>query len=219
MRAAPLLLVLFACATEPGARPDAQVASDASPVGRPDAASAPIDAGPTPLACDPAFGLQAACGGDLVGAWRYVDVCGAPKQIGDFIRTCPAARVVRNSHTVTGTAGFDGAAYGWRLADDFDVALEVPVECTDSVGGCQGFALVVSIGLGEQVSCAERGDLCDCSTMGRREDQQTGTYSVLTGTVTTTTSDGKSRKYYYCVDGDRAMYRRVDDEIVFLLGR
>lgn len=217
----PILILLASCAEsapaggDAGAGLDGATGADAAL----DAGQDP-DAGPAPLACAASFGEATACGGDLVGEWDYLEVCGAPKQIGDFLASCPAARVVRNQHTVTGTAGFaPNASFGWRLSDDFDVAIEVPVACTDSLGGCGGFALVVGIGLGQAVTCDERDVFCDCSTAGNKSERAMGRYAGAGGTLTTTRSDGKARDYYYCVDGDRALYRRTDDAIVFLLGR
>ena len=172
------------------------------------------------LVCDPEFAESNPCGGDLMGSWHYVDACGAPKAIVDFIRTCPKAHLVRNIHTITGTAGFSADhAYGWRLSDTFDVGLEVPQACVDSLGGCDVFASIVSLGLGQRVVCPARDDLCDCTAMGTSEDHQQGRYLTMTGTMTATRSDGVRHDYYYCVRGDHALYRRVDEGVVFLIAK
>jgi len=217
------LLVLAACSDTPtsGADASAPGADAAAPDATPRDDAGLTDGGATPLMCNPTFADPQACGGDIVGSWRYIDVCGAPKEINNFIGSCPAARLVRNQHTITGTAGFAAdMTYGWSLSDDFDVALEVPIACTDSSGGCAGFGLLVSIGLRQTVTCTERdAAFCDCVTMGNSSDKQQGTYGVITATITSTRSDGKKRDYYFCVDGDRAMYRRSDDGIVVLIER
>ena len=60
---------------------------------------------------------------------------------------------------------------------------------------------------------------CDCAVMGNSSENQQGTYGVITATITSTRSDGRQRDYYFCVQGDRALYRRSDDGIVFLIER
>jgi hypothetical protein len=133
---------------------------------------------------------------------------------------CPNAQIQRNMHAITGTAGFGlDHTYGWKLRDIFDIMVEIPQSCVADSGGCAGFALFVTLALKQTVDCTPRAQSCDCVTMGTTEDQQQGRYSAVSGTITTTRSDGKVRSYYYCVTGDRALYRRTDDGIVFLIGR
>lgn len=191
---------------------DASVAGDA----------AIIDAGEEgKLACTPDIDPATACGGDLTGTWRFIDLCGLPKDLTNFLMTCPAARITENSHTVTGSvAWYATQNYAWTLRDDLAIALEVPVDCTTSSGGCEAFGLLVTIAAMQQVTCMQEGQLCNCFSIAMREDVQDGIWDAVDGTVTTTRSDdGKRRQYYYCVDGDRALLRRTDEGIVLLMAR
>ncbi|MCC7384910.1 MAG: hypothetical protein IT384_23885 [Deltaproteobacteria bacterium] len=213
-----LLLVTLALGCDDAAPPSEDAGRGADATTSADAGA--LDAADPELTCSATFGPDEACGGDPVAEWTYLDVCGVPKSITDFLANCAEAQLVHNNHTITGTAGWaiDGT-FGWSLHDDFDVFVQVPVACAVDYGGCAGFALLASIGTGQSITCIERDQRCECSSIGATEDRAQGIYTVMSGTITATLSSGKRRSYYYCQRGDRLMFRRTDDGIVFLLER
>ena len=190
----------------------ASPAEDASAMGE--------DAGTATQPCNSQLGEADACGGDPSGTWTFLEICGNPMQVDDFIAACPEAEIISVEHTGSATVSLaPDLSYEWALNDAFVAALEFPVSCVQDVGGCEPFATLITIGSSVEMTCITAGATCECGIVGEEDELEMGIYELGQGTVTTSSSEGKIREWYYCVDDDVVQLRLTEGGVTLVFGR
>lgn len=180
----------------------------------------PRDAGAGVPACDVTLDQSTACGGDIVGTWQFVGVCGRPDSVLEFEMTCPELVVTREAHTPSGrfVAHPDGT-YVIDGEDNFDVDVVLPISCVEDIGGCAAFAFAVMLAIDGTATCETVADTCECNVVGREFERSDGTYTLDNGTFTASTSEGKTHDYLYCVEGVGARVREDGESVAFVIAR
>jgi hypothetical protein len=149
--------------------------------------------GGAPATCD-----SAPCGGDLTGRWSIEKVCGSASQAFPM-RSCPDSMLTTSYDSVSGTYQFDESGT-WQEVFSATVSVQgtSPASCV-SESDCREFEDEMQSSSGaSNVACSFQGT-CRCSMT--LSGNGSGTYRV-SGTSVTTTSDGASQTYGYCVSGN-----------------
>lgn len=146
---------------------------------------------------------MSACGGNVVGAWRYHAGCINPSVLAPIRNACPAA-------TVTDIGYMPGAGdqvFLLRADGTFRRAMEgritaelrIPAGCTAGANTCTSLAGVIS-GLmpAYKTRCTAEGITCACTISKEIVRADEGTY-LATGGVVLLTIDGQMSGYRYCI--------------------
>ena len=153
---------------------------------------------PGNLSCDD----FAACGGDLVGSWDFVDVCVGGVAENPFGETCPEATLdIDFEFSGTVEIGADGT-YSVSIENTSTVIFEVPTSCLG--GTCAP--------LEEDFECDLSGDVCTCTQTEEDTDEDSGTFEVNGNTATFTSDDGTVDDMEFCVSGNSALLKPEPDE-------
>lgn len=148
----------------------------------------------------------AACGGDLIGTWKYIDSCENDPHYNIYETSCGDDPNVTHFYRTEyeGTLSFDeGGTYSDSYAPTSYSVSNMPLTC----GGYNDCSrLANSWGLG---TCALVGDRCECvkdATLGDSESRG-DSYSLAGNEVT---FFGDSMGSPYCIQGDILYLDRVD---------
>jgi hypothetical protein len=164
------------------------------------------------LTCDPSFGQAQACGGAVVGKWKYTAGCVADAAFDDLKTDCPGVQIsgvaynVGTNNTVTFVAGgsftrvFTGSIVGKAA---FGQA------CTKL--GCTALQAAVKLAVavkypGSTIQCtANTASGCDCDVDLKVSTFAAGTYTTSSGVLTAKVVS-VDHPYYYCIQGTRLVY-------------
>lgn len=148
--------------------------------------------------CDPA---PAPCGGDIVGTWTAVELCGGDAVQNPFEDMCPGSDLEFGSQMQEGTITF---------ADDgtFDRAFTTTTMYTLTLDamGCFGLdcaQLERALSMNGDASCTGPADACDCMVSAVEMTPVEGTYEIVDQTVVLTVDGQAGPAYPYCADNDR----------------
>ena len=162
---------------------------------------------PGPLSCEDFAG----CGGDLVGTFNFVDVCGSFEE-NPFEEFCPAAEVDVDFQ-FSGTIQINANnTYAIEVTNAAVLNFRVPVDCLG--GTCAQ--------LEEDATCTLEGDICVCNSTQEDQTEEAGTYTVEGNFVTFLPDDeegGEGDRIEFCVSGDSALLKPVpdgDDPVIVL---
>jgi hypothetical protein len=148
--------------------------------------------------CDPA---PAPCGGDIVGTWDAVELCGAEAIQNPFESDCPGSEFNLVSQTQEGTITFadDGTfAQAFSTTSMYTVTLDAM--------GCFGLdcaQLERALSMSADASCSGPDDACDCMVTGMDMMPIEGTYEIVDQTFVLSIDGISGAAYPYCVEGDR----------------
>lgn len=154
-----------------------------------------------------ACGEVAACGGEVVGAWRYAETCYGPKGPVDlYSGICGTPVVLATTTAYTGgitfgTAGtyVESLTYAWKDTIRFADSSSGISDCT-SIAERAGTAFPPSLALPEQIQCTRVDAGCSCVfDWPVQSADNSGTYSTM-GTTLMMSTDLDGREY--CVQGD-----------------
>lgn len=230
-------LALVGCSddTGTGPLPDAPPQADIGPAGDngvlPDTGApgdngVPGDTGPgadtlqgdgAPLACDPSFGQADACGGNLVGKWKYTSGCVADSAYEPLKTNCPGVQISNVAVSFTAASALTFYANG-GLIQVFNGNITgkalFPQTCVKV--GCNALqgVLALAVGLknpGSTVTCtAAAAGACDCDFNIKLVNFGGAKYTISGNEVTVTGAGGNQWTYYYCVSGNELRYRGTD---------
>lgn len=163
-------------------------------------------------ACVADFGMAQACGGDLEGTWTYVDACGDTGLEDGLTDLCTTATI--DSQSVGGGSGsitVTGGSITQNVSATAEATVTVPSACL-VVGPVTLDCATVQTQAqqtiemdfpGVSVTCATSGPDCSCDLSLPFTTGGAGTIVTSNGVATV---DGDT--YYYCVNGDRLLYRQ-----------
>ena len=171
-------------------------------------AGAACDGGRTvPAGC----GQTSACGGDIVGDWKFAGSCVDTAALAKFYRlrfqtSCaPEVTVTDNARLTYAptTVSFNAdRTYAGRFVMNGTIGIHIPTAClagTCSDMRAQVLAMVGSGGDLTEASCSETATSCSCSlTLGRVSDR-TGTYTADGVSLTLENGQGPGSNAHYCV--------------------
>jgi hypothetical protein len=150
--------------------------------------------------------VPAACGGNIVGAWRVTDSCLSSPKVLDL--DCPGASATISNVTFSGTVVFgeDGTEVTTGH-ESSTVRYSFPTSCLKPA--CADAAASLSnttAGNGAKlsgVSCSSSGDQCVCTGSANGAVDDHDTYTVNGNQITTVDgSDGSVTTESYCVQGN-----------------
>ena len=170
--------------------------------------------------CDPSFGASDACGGDLVGDWRYAQVCIRRRALDPLLDACPLAVVGELVHSAEGGWSFENdGSYRRRETLQVETTVVVPGICAALAGGCQALPEVVSEAFaGAAAVCTVDDTACDCRLSVTFINQQQGRYSLGDGTLTLEQVEVPDvgpvdLKFAYCVSGQVLRLHGLDSNL------
>ena len=211
---------LVGCAEDPAGNSDASVvdasSSSGSDAALPDASPCPegqvlVDSvcvtpntSGSPFLCT--IPPVAACGGNLIGTWKYIDSCENDPHYNIFETSCGVGADVEHFFRTEyeGTLTFDeGGTYSDSYTPTSYSVSDMPMTC----GGYNDCSrLANSWGLG---TCTLVGDRCECvkdATLGDSENDS-DSYTLAGNEVTFL---GDSMGSPYCIEGDILYLDRAD---------
>jgi hypothetical protein len=173
--------------------------------------------------CEDILASYQPCGGDLLGAWEFVQFCGAPHELAILGGDCPEEDQHRAFYAFEGTVTFDATAFTNEAFElGFVYMTDVPTACIPAPYSCETLAddLQATLGL-ESGGCVDTGDRCECllcsGTMPATSSQEHD-YSLNGDIIIEDGQDAGS----YCVDGNTLtlhMYEGTEFEHVLILSR
>lgn len=153
----------------------------------------------------------APCGGDVVGAFRYSQACGEAPWLEE---ACGNASMKRSRYVyrIEGTAVFSAAGSvqidrqvfaGWEI--------QLPKDCMVPGATCD------SVVQGDNVSCIDRGDLCNCSSVVAGPLESAVEPYELSGTTLLVGAGAEQAALEYCVtaDGMSALHAETGEQTFF----
>ena len=174
----------------------------------------PPDKGtPPPIPkCIPGLAQKDACGGNLVGSWKYKAGCISPSSFDDFKKACPGAKISNTGYAM------DSGLHSLVMKSDksFTRAVKgkatakvlVPASC--AILGCAAVVTAAKLVLPTaNITCKASAGGCDCDVILPVVTLDQGTYKVNGGKVTATVN-GKNYDYYFCVKGGALLYRGTE---------
>jgi hypothetical protein len=207
-----VIVGMLSCSDDPAPEPDAGMAMDA------EVDAGTLDSGIAPI-CDPMFAEPDACGGDPIGTWRYLALCGMSDAAKDLLAQCPEG-TLSEAHDGRGRLLIQGdGTYDLAIQDDFVVSGTLPFSCVEDVGGCEGFATLVTILSGHMVACETGADRCSCVGAGTQVETSSGAWSAMGGVFTATKASGGVDRFWYCIDGDTTTLREIGKDLVLVVER
>lgn len=198
-------------ATDAGASTDGATGEDGGTPTDAGTDAGDVDAGPStagPVTFATTCPEFTACGGDLVGSWRYTGVCVTEAEAEAAISgACATAEFLSGSGTVDGTLTFDGSMLMRNVTTDITVEFHVPSSCTMGLACSFIGPLIMGMTMVESASCVDAAtDGCDCTvtdvTMISESDAYTTSGTFFENTRTT-------RRWDYCVDGTDLTAREI----------
>jgi hypothetical protein len=167
----------------------------------------------TQQTCDPNFGQQQACGGNLSGTkWNYTEGCVADAAFDPLKQNCPGATVSNVAYAMTANSTLQFFANGSMIRvfnGQITGQANFPQACTGL--GCPALQSALQLALinrpGSTVACtAATGGGCDCDVMINLFAWGGGQYTINGNVVTVTPAGGTAYPYYYCVSGNTLTY-------------
>jgi hypothetical protein len=155
-------------------------------------------------------GKVAACGGNLVGTWKFVAGCANAASSGGSTSACPNETQVV-SVSVSGSVTFNSdLTFSVDVTESVSDHVVVPTSCLTVAGmsvSCDALATALSAaqgvdaGGGSTSTCSMSGTACDCDvSLSGLTTQQMGTYTVSNNSFVT--SSGGMGGGDYCVQGN-----------------
>jgi hypothetical protein len=152
----------------------------------------------------PAF---TACGGDLVGTWRYERVCVTTAEVeAQLTDTCATAVLNSGSGTVDGTVSFDGTMLVRDVVLSVSVDAFVPSSCTFGASCDEVGPLLVSVAMVDAATCTDASGGCNCQITTVETTSDNDPYTVTGNTFENTTT---TRRWDYCVEGTEMTAREI----------
>ncbi len=143
----------------------------------------------------------APCGGDLVGTWKASGACLGKTE--DLSSVCPGA-TADITVSLSGTETFNAdLTYTATLTGGGTTTFHYPSTCLTGGTSCTQWGQgLMSVGMYSSVTCTTDGaGVCNCVAVSpTTPDNESGTYSVSGGTVTTVPA-GSANGAPYCVQG------------------
>ena len=157
--------------------------------------------GQTGGACD-TTGFTA-CGGDLLGTWKYTAACMTIKSGGNPFQSCEGASVAATVD-VDGSATFQSdGTYSVTQLLNISTTITVPKSCLPPGASCTDV----------HEGATESGDSCILTDAQPQQDLTGGgTWSVEGSKLTTTNADQSSTALDFCVDGAKLTLVVVGEE-------
>jgi len=170
-----------------------------------------------------------ACGGSIVGTWRYVSACGSFSSAACPMESTLTAPAPGSTATYTfGSGGVFTYTFSGTLNETVNYALGCLSGLTDAgvPQACADVQNLFRMSIGQNVgssttqllsaTCsAGQNETCDCTLVFSAQSQTTqGTYTVSGAQVTITDPDGgadASTPVDYCVSGNTLTLRLVSD--------
>ncbi|MBI4822333.1 MAG: hypothetical protein HY791_39095 [Deltaproteobacteria bacterium] len=208
------VLALASCAESSGENQASDAAASDAAV--PDAMSSDAqtpDAGFEPRLCDPSFGADQACGGDISGVWRYLEGCGESSIEQVVLDLCNDVDIRSAELTGgTGSLAVEGARFTLEVEGRGQSVVNLGPSCNPIGCGATQFVITTAAdraNIEASAVCADDGSSgCDCELETPFELTTTGTISVSNGIATVQTSRGEER-FYYCAKDDRLTMKAV----------
>lgn len=149
-----------------------------------------------------------ACGGDLIGTWKFTDICFADEVLGEnpFEEHCPEATAVFEMD-YTGSMTIDTTTITQNMETmSMSSHFEIPLTCMGD-GGC------AEMGEDEDWTCQAGGDLCVCDAAHVQSgfEPRVMTYTVDGNNLLITDEDGTDT-VPYCRQGDTAVVEITDED-------
>jgi hypothetical protein len=148
-----------------------------------------------------------ACGGDLVGKWRIVSLCGASTYQPTVLYCGEKPTIERAGVTVTGTAEYaaDGG-YTESITQSGTMHITYPASCVGTMMGVANCDEVAKLyaGSGSSYSCSDAG-ACQCTAQLVNDTfSDQGTYRIVgTGVTKQSPRIIMMSPADYCVQGNR----------------
>jgi hypothetical protein len=157
----------------------------------------------------------APCGGDLVGAWNFSDICLDEAALSaDFQAFCAGASISALNISYTGSIEFTAGNYTVDATSSQSFTVSFAVACLNG-GTCADYAaaLEATADPGTTASCSGT-TTCTCMVdTGPQPAAESGGYTVSGNTVTTTPSDGSAADTLsYCVKGDTVNFMEIEGD-------
>lgn len=150
-------------------------------------------------------GKVPACGGDVVGTWRYEAFCGEAANLAFPALPCAQAKItsVQTSRSGTLTFGADGS-FTEDATSTATFTLDVPGLCLSDGQSCQSFG--DSFGRPglkiDSMACSPTPGACRCTQVISGRVTSSGTATIDGTTLTLSAPDHLSSEFSYCVQGD-----------------
>ena len=153
----------------------------------------------------------APCGGDVIGAFRYSQACGETPWLEEPCGNASVERA-RYVYRIEGTAVFAAAGSvqidrqvfaGWEI--------QLPKDCMVPGATCD------SVVQGDDVSCLDRGDLCNCTSVVGGPLESANEPYELSGTTLLVGAGAEQAALEYCVtaDGMSALHAETGEQTFF----
>ena len=183
---------------------------------------------PPPLPnCIPGMAQKDACGGSLVGTWKYKKGCIDPKGFDALKSACPTAQISNVAYAMD--AGLHTLAF--KADKTFIRAVKgkatgkvvIPKLC--NILGCVATVaaakLIVPAAILQCTTNSAGG--CDCNVSMPVATLDQGTYTTSGGKATVTVA-GKTYDYHYCVKSGALLYRgqdtnKIDNIVSYVLAK
>ncbi|MEW5738592.1 MAG: hypothetical protein AB1938_06675 [Myxococcota bacterium] len=140
-------------------------------------------------------GTVQACSGNLIGTWFYTQAC-ADDPLADYRQYCQTISTVSSNTTLSGEITFTNGTFTRRVTTNFTTTVNLPAAC--AALGCSAIESLLRNTV-PTATCVAAGQGCNCTLTGSSTLNESGTYTVQGGVITTTTSGGMGRRFDSCV--------------------
>jgi hypothetical protein len=163
-----------------------------------------------------------ACGGDVIGTWRFRSVCPTERQqaeLDDAARLCESDRTTVEA-SFEGSMTFErGGSLLRTLTAEFQIRQSVPTSCLEEGVSCamlqSTFAAQPAV---SNVTCTTQASSCECSYRIVRASRSEETYAAADTRLTfTSPADQSQSSAAFCVRGSSLSLS--DEDGVYVLTR